>query len=301
VADLVAGTGPDWVLHPGGSPSNTAVGLARLDVPTLMLARLAAGPLGVRLRGHLVANGVDLSLAVPAGEPASVAFVDVATDGGASYAFYVQDTADFCWRPGELAPLPEDVIALHTGSLASWLAPGWEQVARAARQARGPGRITVSLDPNLRPALLPDRGTARVRVEQLVRSADLVKASAEDVAWLAPGASIETVARSWLGLAPALIVVTLGEHGSVAFTEGAAPVAVPGSRAAVVDTVGAGDSFSSALLAGLYDRGVLGAGFRAAVPALDLRALLTTAGRAAALTCARAGAQPPTSAELSAP
>lgn len=301
LADLVADPDGRWVLHPGGSPANTAVGLARLQVPTLLLGRLARGPVGDRLRRHLVGNGVDLSHAVPAEEPASLAFVELDEAGAARYAFYVGGTADFAWRPAELAARPPDLVAWHTGSLASWLEPGWQVVAEAtARAAADPG-VTVSLDPNLRPALLADRPVARRRVGELLGSADLVKVSEEDLDWLHPGRPAEEVARDWLAGGPALVVVTLGPRGALAVCADRPAVQVPGQHVQVVDTVGAGDSFTSALLASLYRRGVLGPGFRGALPGLDLPAVVAEAVRASALTCTRPGADPPWPAELSAP
>jgi fructokinase len=81
--------------HPGGSPANTAVALARLGTQAGMCARLATGGVGPLLREHLSSNGVDLRYCVTAAEPASLAFVDVGPDGAASYTFYVTGTADW--------------------------------------------------------------------------------------------------------------------------------------------------------------------------------------------------------------
>ena len=82
-------------MAPGGSPANVAVGLARLGVPTRMLARLATDPLGLLLRAHLAGNGVQLDHAVTAGEQSSLAIVSVGADGGAAYDFRVDGTGDW--------------------------------------------------------------------------------------------------------------------------------------------------------------------------------------------------------------
>jgi fructokinase len=67
-----------------------------------------------------------------------------------------------------------------------------------------------------------------------------------------------------------------------------------------VDTVGAGDSFMSALLAILDEDGALGSYGERAMPAdpAALTRLLSGAATAAAITCSRRGADPPALQEL---
>jgi len=67
---------------------------------------------------------------------------------------------------------------------------------------------------------------------------------------------------------------------------------------AVVDTVGAGDTFQAALLAGLAERGLLSRAALATIEDGALRAVLVFAAQAAAITCSRRGADLPRRAEL---
>jgi fructokinase len=306
--DLVpAGGGSNsglWRAAPGGSPANVAVGLTRLGVPTRMGARLSADVFGRALRQHLADNGVDLSASVSAPEATSLAVVSVAPDGSAEYDFRVQGTADWQWTDTELAELLPDPaggrVAIHTGSLAATSAPGADPLRRLIVQVRK--TATVSYDPNCRPLLMGDLAMARDRIAQLVALADVVKASEDDLRWLHPDRRMAELAAEWRTTGPALVVVTLGEHGALA----AAPagiVQVPGRAVAVVDTVGAGDSFMAALLAGLATRDLLGADRRPALRSMgieEIEGLLSEAVVASALTCTRAGADPPTAAELAA-
>jgi fructokinase len=285
---------------PGGSPANVAVGLARLEVPTRLLARIADDLLGHRLRAHLDANGVDLSFAVRAAEPTSLAIVAVGRDGVVEYDFRVDGTADWQWRDAELAgALDGRVVALHAGSLALTMPPGADVLQRllaGARQA-----MTVSYDPNCRPLLMGSPDAVRGRIEGLVALADVVKASADDLAWLLPGRPPEQVAESWLARGPSLVVITLGPGGLLAATRQAGVLRRPGRVVQVADTVGAGDACMAALLAGLHRRGLLGAPRRPALQALDeatVAALADEAVAGAAITCTRPGADPPTAAEL---
>jgi fructokinase len=287
---------------PGGSPANVALGLARLNVPVQFVGRIAEDAFGRRLRAHLSNNGVDLSMAVRAQEASSLAIVQVNAQGGVEYDFRVENTADWQWTDTELAPLARhDAAALHAGSLAAALLPGAEAIERLMRRARA--SATISFDPNCRPALMCPHDRVVERIERLVSLADVVKASAEDLAWLAPGREPSEVAADWLRRGPALVVVTLGADGVLAAIHSSGSVYRAGRTVSVVDTVGAGDAFVSALLAGLYQRELLGAKRRDALRTIDERALvdvLDLAVLASALTCARRGADPPTSAELAA-
>ncbi|MGM7422243.1 PfkB family carbohydrate kinase, partial [Cellulosimicrobium sp. CpK407] len=159
---------------------------------------------------------------------------------------------------------------------------------------------TITYDPNARPALMGDPADARARIEALVALADVVKVSDEDLAWLVPGTDPVAVARDWLALGPALVVVTYGGEGALALTA-AGEQRVTAPRVEVVDTVGAGDSFMGALLDGLWDAGLLGADRRDALRAVDtatLTRLLERCAAVAAVTVSRAGANPPRRAEL---
>ncbi|OLL82328.1 Fructokinase [Pseudonocardia sp. Ae168_Ps1] len=295
-----------WEFAPGGSPANVAVGLSRLDVPARMLARLADDLLGRKLRDHLAGNGVDLSHAVEAGEPSSLAIVELADDGQASYDFRISGTADWQWTTDELEGALDEgpggpVLAVHSGSLALTTAPGHEALRELLASAVD--TATVSYDPNFRPLLMGTPEEVLPGVHELLGLADVVKVSEEDLAWLHPGREPGDIVGEWLDLGPAVVVVTLGAEGVLAGTASGLHSVLPGRRIDVVDTVGAGDSFSAALLAGLHRRGLLGAIARDDLHRIGREALdgvLAEAVAAAAITCSRHGANPPTRAELDA-
>jgi fructokinase len=294
--DLVE-TGDDdpRLARPGGSPYNVAIGLARLQREPRFAGRISRDPLGAVLRSHAVRSGLDLTLSVEAREPTTVALVELDDTGAARYRFGVEGTADFAWTDAELARIPDDVAAVHFGSLASWVAPGDVAIGRRVAALRGRG-AAVTYDPNVRPLLQPDRAAARAQIEQSVRLAHLVKTSEEDLGWLRPGEPVEDVVGSWLELGPSAVVVTRGGAGSTAFTA-TASVSRPPVAVEVVDTVGAGDAFMSGLLDALDQRHLLtpeGIGGAAYGDLLDHAALI------AAITCSRAGANPPRRAELDA-
>ena len=290
LVDVVAATGPEPARAlPGGSPANVAVGLARLGVPVTLLTSLGPDEYGRLVTAHLVGAGVTVR-EVGTGAPTSVATVTLDPAGEPGYEFSLR------WEVGPVS-VPAGAVAVHTGSLAAALPPGSAEVE--AMLTRLDAGITVSYDPNIRPGLLTDPDTERARVERQIGHADLVKASAADLAWLYPDTDPLAAAGRWLDRRPALVVVTRGPLGSVALTGGAV-ASVPAMPVEVVDAVGAGDAFTAALLAGLDRAGLLGPQWpTAGIPAAVLTPLLTAANAAAALTCTRAGADPPTSSELS--
>jgi len=293
LVDIVERTDGSRAEHPGGSPANVALGLARLGRAAALLTRIGTDERGVAVRTHLEASGVRLVEGSVTGERTSTATARLDERGVASYAF------DLDWRVAADPDLSA-YAALHTGSIAAFLAPGGDDVVRLVEAASG--RVTVTYDPNARPVLMGDAGQARARVERIVALADLVKVSDEDLAWLAPGEDPVAIATRWQASGPAVVVVTRGGEGAVAVT-GTGRVEVLAPQVDVVDTVGAGDSFMSGLVDHLAGAGLLGAGTHdtmAAMPAADVAAMLTHAVRVAAVTVSRAGANPPTRAELDA-
>lgn len=290
VGEAVLDLGPAqhgaWLARPGGSPYNVAIGLARLGRATRFAGRLSTDPLGRILREHALASGIDLSLCVDAPEPSTVALVAL-VDGVADYEIGVVGTADFAWTDAELARLPAATI-VHFGSLASWLSPAHTRIHERIKQLRDAGSV-ISYDPNVRPALLSN---ARERVETCVRLAHVVKASADDLAWLYPHKKAEQVGKEWLEQGPSLVVITLGADGSLGCTR-TAQVRRPAQQVNVVDMVGAGDAFTSGLLDALADD-------RPLTDEASLAKVLDHAGLVAAITCDRAGADPPRRNELAA-
>ncbi|QNE13216.1 PfkB family carbohydrate kinase [Pseudarthrobacter sp. NBSH8] len=285
--------------HVGGSPLNVAVGLARLDHPVQFIGRYGRDAYGDSVAAHLRSSSVMLPLG-PDDLPTSVATAVIDDDGAATYTF------DLAWElPGladRLAYMLQGTTLMHTGSIATMLAPGAAAVLAAVEHAHP--AATISFDPNCRPSIITDVDYARTQTEKFVTLSDVVKASDEDLEWLYPGVDVLESARRWLSLGgsegPAIVVVTRGAAGPWGITA-AGEAAIDAPRVEVADTVGAGDSFMAALLSGIVDRGLDGAQNRKdlrELPAEGLAELLAHAARAAAVTVSRPGANPPTRAEL---
>ena len=299
IIDLVPGDQPrTFHAVPGGSPYNVAIGLTRLGHQATLMARLADNAFGRLLREHARAEGIDLSAAPQAAEPATLAVVSLDAAAQASYDFYVQGTADWQWTAEEIGGAPDGTAVLHFGSLASWTPPGDAGILELARRMRGRGDVLLSYDPNVRPGLLADHRHGQQMIERAIRLAHLVKASTDDIAWLYPGHSPAEVARQWLRLGATVVVITGSADGADAFTADGSSVHRPARDITVVDTVGAGDSFTAGLITSLIRRDRYTPADLARWPADQMSAALDDAILVAALNCQRRGNDPPTMAEV---
>ncbi|HCT76626.1 MAG TPA: carbohydrate kinase [Micromonosporaceae bacterium] len=279
---------------PGGGPVNTAVALSRLGTPTKYLGRLASGTIGNLLRSHLVDSRVDLSAAVEAAEPASLAIATITPEGHASYDFYVEGTADWQWTEDELAAWNQaNTSAIHAGSLALAQQPGAALIERLLEQART--RVTVCIDPNVRLSLVP-ASFYREAMPRWASIADIIRLSNDDLATVMPGVGVAEACSRWHAAGASLVVVTLGGNGVYASLRGEA-VTVETPPITPVDTVGAGDTFTAGMLHTLNRANALG-GRLSDLSTADLRTALLFGVGAAAVVCQRAGADPPWADEL---
>jgi fructokinase len=273
---------------PGGGPFNTARALARLGVPTSFLGHLSDDPFGRELAELLKSDGANLDLATFGPERTTMAMADVDSEGLAEYQFVVQGTSapqlTVSMLPDRLSP---EVNALHLGTLGMVLEPMASTLVEFIHRERA-ARV-VMLDPNVRAGLIPD-DVYRERLRDAVSRSTIVKASEDDLVWMFPGVGYRDAAEQLLASGVRLVVVTLGSAGSFAahrdlrFSVEAVPVDL-------VDTIGAGDAFGAALLAWLHDNGHLEQDLT--LKSDELLAALQYACAAAAITCSRAGAEPP--------
>lgn len=273
--------------HVGGSPANVALGLARLGVPTRLHTAIGADADGALIREHLAESGVTLTDESVTDAPTSRATATLAADGSATYEFALG------WNPLPLSDLGSPTV-IHTGSLGALLEPGADVTADIVRRGREGGAL-FTFDPNVRPSLLADAGSARAAVEQLARLSHVTKLSDEDAEYLYPGTPLDDVLDLLLAAGVVVVGITRGSRGAL-LASGTARVVVPPVSTSVADTVGAGDSFMAALVWELVLRS--GGWDGHPVDAEALERIGRTAARAAAITVSRPGADLPRADEL---
>jgi fructokinase len=267
----------------GGSPANVAVGLARQGHAVQLLTRIGRDERGARIAEHVAASGAALAASSWTDGSSSTARARLRADGSAEYLF------DIDWTIPE--PALDGVTLVHSGSIALFLEPGGRTVLDPLQRAAGSALVT--LDPNIRPALVGDRRAVTARFARAAASADLVKLSDEDAAWLYPGLVAEQVLAEIATCGPRVVVMTRGAEGAVALGPSGI-LEVPAVSVEVVDTIGAGDAYMASLISSALDDPQL----FGSEPAL--RRALRRAAITAAITVSRAGANPPTRREVDA-
>jgi fructokinase len=281
-------------LFPGGGPFNTAVGLARLGVPTCYLGAVSRDRLGRRLLRTLVSAGVDAGFTARVDAPTPLAIVDPAEIEPA-YSFYLAGTAHETLHE-HLIDLPDQVAALHVGTLALAADPPGDAVAAfVERQAHD--RVLM-IDPNIRPVLVGDRRVYRRRLDRLVAVADIVKLSTSDLAWLDPDLTIAEVVGRLLDLGAGCVLVTYGPEGAEAWTGSGAWAKVPAPEVTEADTIGAGDAFGAGWLAWLWRHDRLSKRGLSRIGPTELEAALRYAAAAGAAQCIRPSAWSPTAVDV---
>lgn len=273
----------------GGSPLNVAIGVARQGGRSALLTGVSDDLLGRRLETVLRQEGVDTSYLQRSGRRTTLSIVDLSAEGHPEYAFYGVGSADTALEPGDVPTLGADITGLHFGSYSIAKPP----VADAfAALAAARADLFISLDPNVRPTVEPDLAIWRRRIDAFLPKADLVKASVEDLGMLYDGAAPADIAARWLAAGVTLVVFTDGGDRVTAYAHDRR-VETPPPPCEVVDTVGAGDAFQAALLAGLAADGADPKAQLGALTDGTLGALLADAAAVAAETCARRGADIP--------
>ncbi|MYM21955.1 carbohydrate kinase [Duganella sp. FT135W] len=275
----------------GGSPFNLAVGLARLGATPLFFGGLSNDMFGRKLTAALQSEGVDISVAPRPAASTALVTVDVGANGTPTYTLYGSATAEREVTTADLAPLPLDAAAIHVGSYCMAVEPVASTLK--ALVTRQQGRSLIAFDPNVRLTIQPDRSVWTDAISWMLPVTDLLKISDEDIELVFPGLAPQAFIDLALGAGVALVVVTLGGNGVLAATRAVGTLSLPAQNVTVVDTVGAGDTFQAALLSHLSRQRLL---TRAALETADRPALLAAlhfAGRAAAITCSRRGADMP--------
>jgi fructokinase len=274
----------------GGGPANTAKALARLGYDVQFIDGISTDAYGTKARAELLRDGVGLDLALTSDLPTCTATVSLSADGSASYEFLINGTATFAfdnsWLPDPERYKPE---VLQIGTLVTVIEPGatvlYDWAVKVSEFA------PIVFDPNIRPSVMPDLIEYRDEVEKWLKISSVVKFSEDDIAALYPNKNPIDIAKACLEKGVQLVVITRGANGLIGVTVDGV-VEVPGIKAAVVDTVGAGDTVGAIIVEAVLQIGILN------LTGSKLREVLHRAAVAAAITCSRAGAQPPRAFEL---
>ncbi|MEP2641458.1 carbohydrate kinase [Roseobacter sp.] len=287
---------PCFAPHAGGAVFNTAIALGRLGQKTGFVTGLSDDLFGVQLSRALEDSNVDCSHVIRSHLPTTLAFVEL-TNGQARYTFYDENTAGRSLTPDSLPDLPDSAQALYFGGISLISEPCADFYAALAE--RETATRLIVLDPNIRATFIRDEARYRARLDRMIAVSDIVKVSDEDLDWIIPGAGgLEDKARTMLAAGPHAVIVTRGADGASGVFAKGPMIDVPAQRVEIVDTVGAGDTFNSGVLAQLAQDGLLSKDAVSQIGPEALGRALALGARVAAVTVSRAGANPPWANEL---
>lgn len=295
--------GADGVIHmsahQGGSPYNCAIALSKLGNDTGFLCPISKDGFGTYLMGPLDEAGVKPLLRERVFAPTTLAVVTLNAKKEAQYEFY--RGADRAFTDQALRDaLPDRTKVFQIGGFCPIEpedAAVWVDVAGYALRKGA----MLTMDPNVRPSLVGDFEAYKRRLDAFFDLAHIIKLSREDLTALDAGKPIEQHARELLARPNCeLVVVTLGDEGSVAFTQTGTARAGIYSPPVFGDTVGAGDSLMAGILTILKEQGHMQPGRLRRLDAAALETVLRFGAVVAGLNCAKKGCNPPTRSEVDA-
>ena len=301
LVDVVHGINGEIKNIPGGSPANTAVALARLGTKTYMKARTSTDQFGTEIRNYLNNQNVNLDYSLVVKSPSSVVNALIQKDGSAKYEANLRGAADYGWTFEELDQVIDpDIQIVQLGSLTSYIEPGATHVEKWFSKLRQSNKYLLTFDPNIRHPLDGENDVdVRSRAKKLASLSHVVKASDEDLNWIFSNNNPQDSAINIIESGASLVVVTLGKKGAFAVNKKLEIVEVKANEIAVIDTIGAGDTFAAALITQLLENSWINKNALENLSSDDLTEILTNCSAASAITCSRQGANPPHRHEVS--
>jgi len=274
----------------GGGPANTAKALARLGFDSYFIDGISTDGFGGMIKDQLLHDGVNLKYAHYSDKQTCTADVSLDKAGVASYVFTIDGTATFDFT-NDWLPDPAEIkpVVLQIGTLATIVQPAADVLLEWAKSVAKVAPVVF--DPNVRSSVQPDRPKYQEAIAKWAAISAVIKVSEDDLSWLYPEQDQIAIAEEWIKGGSTLVIITKGSYGIIGVTKDDV-VSVPGVKIEVVDTVGAGDTVGAIVVEAIVERGL------EVITGDVLREVLVRATKAAAITCSRAGANPPTHDEI---
>jgi fructokinase len=281
----------EYIGFPGGSPFNVAIAAARLGANVGFVGQISTDMFGESLLEYLHGNAVNTDFVTRGNTPSTLGFVDERPNS-VRWTFNNLGTADTQYHPVPRPVLPSDTKFIAFGSISLLQEPSASSISDIVQAHHT--QCTIIFDPNCRPSLIKNQKAYRIQMETWLGLTHILKLSSDDLAWLEPNLSLEAAAQHFLAQGCQVVIITQGAAGATLFTRVfTSGIHVTAPFVDVVDTVGAGDTFTAGLMVALLEQS----------NDMDFDQntwlnILQFATKAAVLNCTRAGANPPTRKEL---
>lgn len=291
--DIIIDAEGDVTSVVGGAALNTARAIARLGVPVEYLGKLSSDALGDRIRKSIRVDGINLAVPEPVDVDTTLAIAHISSDGSATYRFLVEGTSVAAVDPQEaVSSVSVDSTFLYVGGIALAVQPSAD--AAVAVVQGSPAHRLVMLDPNCRPAIAGASQVYRTAFDSLLLRTDLLKVSTDDLAFLFPGHDPLNAASGLREKFDFTVLLTAGADDVWIMSDDAV-VRCPVPAIDVVDTVGAGDSFSGGFASWWTLHGLGRDDLR---DIATVRSAVEAGITVASMSCCRRGAESPRLEEL---
>ena len=253
VIDFLPGSGEgEYIRKAGGAPANVAVAVARNGLDAGFCGKVGNDDFGRFLVKTLEKENVAVLCPQLCEEAVTtMAFVSLDEHGNRSFTFARKPGADMLLTVDEVersGAATADMV--HAGSCSLSRAPASDATVYAMRKAKENGKL-VSFDVNYRNLMWnDDRAACCEAVRKILPLVDFLKISEEELD--VPGVAPEKIGEVY-GIS--VVVTTLGGDGAVCYWNGR-KISIPGRKARVVDTTGAGDAFWGGFLSCLLKSNV---------------------------------------------
>jgi len=236
--------------YPSGAPAIFASAAARLGASVGFVGTVGKDAFGDCVMQRLVADGIDCSGTRRTKERLTgIAFVAYTSAGERSFLFHLPQSAAALVDIGQIPPgYLDDARYLHVMGSALTLSESMRQTIYEIAERIHERGGTVSLDPNLRPELMPLE-SIRAICEPVLELADIVFPSGRELTMLTGTHTPREGAQALLAQGIKLVALKQGEEGSTLYTPESA-LHIPAYRITELDPTGAGDCFDAALLVG---------------------------------------------------
>lgn len=240
--------GISFLPNPGGAPCNFLAMAQKMGAKTAFIGKVGADQFGKTLKETVKSVGIDTKgLIMDPKTPTTLAFVHLTEAGDRSFSFYRKGCADVSLKLEEVdMAMIEEAKVFYFGSLALTDEPIKTTAVAMVKKAHELGKL-ICYDPNYRPLLWESEGAAVEGMKMGLDYADVLKVSDEEALLLTGKSSLESAARELGGKGIALVCVTCGEMGTLAYFKEEL-IEVPSIKVKVVDTTGAGDAFFGTLM-----------------------------------------------------
>lgn len=238
--------------HIAGAESNFAIGITRLGFKAGWISKVGDDPLGDFIDFFVRGEGVDVSeLKRDYERPTGLMIKEILSKDRARVYYYRQNSAASAITASDInEEYLKQAKYIHLTGITPALSKSAREATFKVLEIAARHKIKISFDPNIRKKLWQDQAKMKSEILKIMKQADIILPGIEEAEILLGIKDSQKAAEKFYQLTGGIIVIKLGEEGSL-FYDGKKMKRVPAYKIEeVVDPIGAGDAFAAGLIAG---------------------------------------------------